>query len=90
MENFLLITIMSFPGDSEVKNPPTMQETMVRSIGWEDPLCVCVCVCVYFLCKYSGTLTGVHSIWQTHFHKSVFVSNGGASPLSILVALLFN
>ena len=89
---------MSFPGDSEVNNPPAMQETMVRSIGWEAPLCVCVyvcvcvcvCVCVYFLCKYSGTLTGVHSIWQTHFHKSVFVSNGGASPLSILVALLFN
>ena len=21
-----------------VKNPPTMQETRVRSLGWEDPL----------------------------------------------------
>ena len=21
-----------------VKNPPTMQETWVRSLGWEDPL----------------------------------------------------
>ena len=59
---------MGFPGDSAVENPPAMQEMLVRSIGWEDPLCVCVCVyecvcvCVYFICKYSGTLTGVHSI----------------------------
>ena len=21
-----------------VKNPPTMRETLVRSLGWEDPL----------------------------------------------------
>ena len=27
-----------FPGDSVVKNPPAMQETQVRSLGWEDPL----------------------------------------------------
>ena len=27
-----------FPGGSEVKNPPTMQETQVPSLGWEDPL----------------------------------------------------
>ena len=31
-----------FPGASlvaqTVKNPPTMQETCVRSLGWEDPL----------------------------------------------------
>ena len=26
-----------FPGDSVVKNPPTMQETQVRSLGQEDP-----------------------------------------------------
>ena len=26
------------PGGSVVKNPPTMQETRVRSPGWEDPL----------------------------------------------------
>ena len=29
---------MGFPGGSEVKNLPTMQETWVRSLGWEDPL----------------------------------------------------
>ena len=29
---------MGFPGGSEVKNPPAMQETQVRSLGWEDPL----------------------------------------------------
>ena len=27
-----------FPGGSAVKNPPVMQETRVRSLGWEDPL----------------------------------------------------
>ena len=29
---------MGFPGGSEVKNPPAMQEAWVRSLGWEDPL----------------------------------------------------
>jgi len=27
-----------FPSDTEVKNLPTMQETWVPSLGWEDPL----------------------------------------------------
>ena len=27
-----------FPGGSVVKNPPAVQETEVRSLGWEDPL----------------------------------------------------
>ena len=27
-----------FPGGSEVKNPPAMQEMWVRSLGGEDPL----------------------------------------------------
>ena len=27
-----------FPGGSAVKNPPTMQETWVQSLGQEDPL----------------------------------------------------
>ena len=29
---------MSFPGDSDVKNPPAMPETRVRSLDREDPL----------------------------------------------------
>ena len=29
---------MGFPSDSAVKNPSAMQETQVRSLGWEDPL----------------------------------------------------
>ena len=28
----------SCPHDSVVKNPPAMQETCVRSLGWEEPL----------------------------------------------------
>ena len=28
----------AFLGVQMVKNPPTMQETWVRSLGWEDPL----------------------------------------------------
>ena len=29
---------LGFPGSSDGKNLPTMQETWVRSLGWEDPL----------------------------------------------------
>ena len=29
---------MGFPGGSDGKNPPAMQETWDRSLGWEDPL----------------------------------------------------
>ena len=29
---------MGFPGGSQVKNPPTMQDTWVQSLGQEDPL----------------------------------------------------
>ena len=27
-----------FPGGKSVKNLPTMHETQIRSLGWEDPL----------------------------------------------------
>ena len=27
-----------FPGGSEEKNPPAVEETQVPSVGWEDPL----------------------------------------------------
>ena len=27
-----------FPVKKKVKNPPAMQETLVRFLGWEDPL----------------------------------------------------
>ena len=30
--------ILGFPDGSVVKNLPAMQETQVRSLGWEDPL----------------------------------------------------
>ena len=29
---------LAFPMAQMVKNPPAMQETRVRSLGWEDPL----------------------------------------------------
>ena len=29
---------MDFPGGSNTKHLPTMRETRVRSLGWEDPL----------------------------------------------------
>ena len=32
------ITYLGFPSGSMVKNPLAMQETGVRSLGWEDPL----------------------------------------------------
>ena len=33
-----LETLEGFPGGSAVKNLPAIQETWVRSLGWEDPL----------------------------------------------------
>ena len=30
--------VWSSPGDSDSKNLPAMQETRVRSLGWENPL----------------------------------------------------
>ena len=32
------VTGVGFPSGSDVKNPPSMQEMQVRSLGWEDPL----------------------------------------------------
>ena len=32
------ISTQGIPGGSEVKNPPAMQETWVRSLSWEDSL----------------------------------------------------
>ena len=29
---------MGLPGSPVIKNPPAVQETQVRSLGWEDPL----------------------------------------------------
>ena len=29
---------MDFPSSSDVKHPPAMQETWIRSLCWEDPL----------------------------------------------------
>ena len=33
-----MYTLMGFPGGSDGKNPPAMQETWVQSLGWEAPL----------------------------------------------------
>ena len=38
LDFFMHIEIMGFPSDSAVKNLPVMQETQVRSLGWENPL----------------------------------------------------
>ena len=34
----ILILLLSFSLVQMLKNPPAMQETWVRSLGWEDPL----------------------------------------------------
>ena len=36
--NFPLHFCINFEGDKMVKSLPAMQETWVRSLGWEDPL----------------------------------------------------
>ena len=32
------VNLLGFPGGAVVKNLRAMQETWVRSLGWEDPL----------------------------------------------------
>ena len=32
------ISSVGFPGGSTVRNPPVMQMTWLRSLGWDDPL----------------------------------------------------
>ena len=32
-----MLLLLEFPCGSAVKNPPAMQETWVRPLGWEDP-----------------------------------------------------
>ena len=34
----IVIAKEGFPDGSAVKNPPTMWENWVQSLGWEDPL----------------------------------------------------
>ena len=34
----MLYFIKGFPGVSVVKNPPSIQETQVQYLGWEDPM----------------------------------------------------
>ena len=36
--NTSILESLDFPVAQMVKNLPTMQETRVRSLGWEDPL----------------------------------------------------
>ena len=38
MDSKALLIILEFSRGGLVKNPPAMQETWVRSLGWEDPL----------------------------------------------------
>ena len=34
----MITNLKCFPGGSDVKNLPTIRETQVQSLGWEDPL----------------------------------------------------
>ena len=34
----MITNLKGFPGGSDVKNMPAMQETRVQSLSWEDPL----------------------------------------------------
>ena len=36
-EVYHLLSYVGFPDGSAVRNLPAMQETQVRSLGWEDP-----------------------------------------------------
>ena len=60
---------MPFPGGSVVKTPPAMQETQVRSLGWEDPL-------EKEMATHSSILT-----WESHRQKSLV----GSSPWGCIV-----
>ena len=47
-----------------VKNPPSMQETWVRSLGWEDPLEKGMAICSSILAwRIPWTVHGVAKNW---------------------------
>ena len=50
---------MGFPGGSVIKNPSAMQETQVKSLGWEDPL-------EKEMANHSGILA-----WEIHGQRSL-------------------
>ena len=48
-----------------VKNPPAMQETRVRSLGWEDPLEEGMATCCSILARRVSMNRGA---WQAIVH----------------------
>ena len=58
--------VQGFPGDSDVKNPPAIPDTWVRSLGWEDHL-------EEGMVTHSGILAG-----ESHGQRSL----AGYSPWS--------
>ena len=66
---------MGFPSGSAVKNPPTMQEMQVQSLGWEDAL--------EEMAAYSSILA-----WEIQWTKSLVgygvVGGGGAKELDVI------
>jgi len=58
-----------------IKNPPAMQETWVRSPGWEDPLekgkathssILVILSNFHFLCIYAYSWFGLYTSWIIH------------------------
>ena len=67
---------LGFPSSSVVKNPPAMQVTWVRSLGWEDPL-----EKGSHLLQYSGLENSmdctVHGVAKSQTRLSDFHLKGG-------------
>ena len=52
-----------FPGGSEVKNSPSMQETRVQSLGQEDPLVTHSSILAWEI-PWTEELRGLWSTWS--------------------------
>ena len=55
---------MGFPAGSEVKNLPTLKETWVQSLVWEDPLEKEMAPCLSDPMDCSPPGSSVHGIFQ--------------------------
>ena len=62
---------VGFPGVSDVKNLPAMQETQVQSLGQEDPL-------KKGMATHSSIL-----VWKTPWTEESGGGGAGAGPLSM-------
>ena len=65
---YLVLYRKGLPGGSAIKNPPAMQQTQVRSLGWEDALHSSILAWRISWMEEPGRLQSKGSQRVRHFH----------------------